>query len=780
MTRFPAAIPAVLLFVATWTTAGEPQQFTADDFEYFERKIRPLLSERCFSCHSAQADIVHGGLRLDVPESVRQGGDSGPVLVAGQPDASLLIRAIRQDGDLQMPPAGKMPAAEIAELTAWVARGAPFPATTADSLVRDAGIDFDTGRQFWSFQPASEQPLPAVARADWPRNRIDVFVLAALEREGLQPAARADRATLIRRATFDLIGLPPTPEQVHAFVIDASPDAFERLVDRLLQSPRYGERWARWWLDMARYTDRTASWLESTGEAHLYRDWVVRAMNDDLPYDAFVHRQLATDLMPETGPEDLPALGFLSLSPTYWKELKLPCEIIKVIVADEWEERVDAVSRTFLGLTVACARCHDHKFDPISSEDYYALAGVFASCRQAGRPLMSDAEYEPVRKAKAEVSTLEKKIAELRKTKPPPQAEIDELSRQIDQWKASTPRYDAPLATALVEESLYVERAGEAAQDGTRLEYRPGPRDLPLFVRGDPNRPGPVVQRRFLTVLSDKPRPFANGSGRFELARSITDDARPLAARVIVNRAWLAHFGQGLVDTPSNFGRQGSRPSHPELLDDLAARFVAGGWSLKNLHRELLLSATWQQTSNVSDQQLQADPDNRWLSRMNRRRLDFECWRDAMLAAGGMHDLSLGGPSRDLEDSGNRRRTLYATIHRRDMSTTMQIHDVPAPTQHSARRLQTVTALQGLFALNGRLLATQAQGLAERLDAERLADDRARVERAYWLLFSRAPTKRERTLGLAFLQDAAGAEKSARWQQYAHALLVSNEFQFVD
>ncbi len=537
---------------------------------------------------------------------------------------------------------------------------------------------------------------------------------------------------------FDLIGLPPTPEEVKKFVQDDSPLAYGRLVERLLMSPQYGERWARMWLEKARYTDMTASWLESTAEAHLYRDWVVKAFNEDLPYDEFVHRQLATDLMPESNPEDLPALGFISLSPTYWKELKLPCEIIKVIVADEWEERVDAVSRTFLGLTVACHRCHDHKFDPISSEDYSALAGVFASCRRAEKPLVPESEYAPVRAAKAEVAKLEAELAQFKKEKPEPKEKLDELTAKIEDIKSKTPLYDARLANALAEESLYVVRAGTTAQEGTKLEYRPGPQDLPLFVRGDPNRPGPIVPRRFLTVLSKngKPEPFTNGSGRLELAKAITTDSASLAARVIVNRIWLEHFGRGLVETPSDFGVQGARPTHPELLDDLAARFIAGGWSIKNLHREILLSATWRQSSAYDETKAKADPDNKWLSRMNRRRLDFEPWRDAMLSASGALDLTLGGPSLELEAETNHRRTLYATIHRHEMSTTLQIHDFPDPAQHSPKRNPTVTALQGLYALNGPLLKSQAKALAERIQKECGDDPAARIEWAYWLFYS--------------------------------------------
>ena len=338
------------------------------------------------------------------------------------------------------------------------------------------------------------------------------------------------------------------------------------------------------------------------------------------------------------------------------------------------------------------------------------------------------------------------------------------------------------MANAVSEESMYVVRAGKTSQNGTKLVYKPQARDLPLFVRGNPNRPGPIVHRRFLTVLSpsDAPKRFRKGSGRLELARSITTEAAPLAARVIVNRIWLAHFGQGLVTTPSNFGQQGNRPSHPKLLDDLAARFIAGGWSIKKLHREILTSATWRQSTSASKEAQQRDPSNQWLSHMNRKRLDFEAWRDAMLFVSRDLDLQGGGPSKLLSDKTNHRRTLYATVHRREMSKTLQIHDFPDPTQHSPKRSSTVTALQGLYALNGPLLADQSKKLAKRLNADSKSNQ-ARVRHAYRLLFSREPSQRELKLGLAFLAGPSGKHSSeAVWQQYAHVLLAANEFLFVD
>ena len=772
-----AVLVVSLIAISTCADAAE-RLGNATMVETFERRIRPLLSEHCYPCHSSSRNKKHGGLQLDTAQGVKRGGDSGAVLMSGKPDESLLISAVRHEGDIQMPPKGKLSDREIRILTDWVTQGAFFP-DSSEPRASDSGVvDYAEGRKFWSFQPVQRQALPKLPEQKWSRQRMDHFVLTAMRRNGLDPSPAATRETLIRRLSFALTGLPPQPEAVRRFAADDSTDAYTRLVDSLLESPQYGEKWGRWWLDMARYTDRTASWLHQSGQPYLYRDWVVRALNDDMPYDEFIHRQLATDLIPETGPDDLPALGFIGLSPTYWKELKLPCEIINVIVADEWEERVDAVSRTFLGLTVACARCHDHKFDPISSEDYYALAGVFASCRQVELPTVPAESYAPVLAAKQKVAELEAELAKRKKETPIPQQRVDEITQTVNQIKTTTPLYNLPLATALSEESMFVVRAGKTPQDGTRLEYRKEPRDLPLFARGNPNRPGPIVQRRFLAVLSAEPKPYRNGSGRLELAQSITTEAAALTARVLVNRIWLAHFGRGLVTTPSNFGRQGSPPSHPELLDDMAARFIANGWSIKKLHREILMSATWQQASAETPNHKQ-DPENQWFSYMIPRRLDLEEWRDAMLDASETLDAALGGASIDIDSVQNRRRTLYATVHRRDMSPTFMIHDFPDPTQHSSQRARTITAIQGLFSLNSPLLADQAKTLAKRRTGRTLAAMRAGIIDIHWRLFSRPPTEREIELGQQFVGDESQSMQ-ATWQQYAHVLLASNEFLFID
>ena len=776
---------------------------SAAAIEHFEKRIRPLLHKHCYSCHSADANVIQGGLRLDSRQHLLAGGDSGPAVIPGKPDESPLIDSIRYaDGGYEMPPDGKLPDEEIALLVDWVASGAAFPDSPAEDLAAQGAIDIEAGKAFWSFQPLRRPELPATIADPRSRGNIDAFVLAQLDQQGLQPSPPADPQTLIRRLHYDLTGLPPTPEEVDRFVADPSPQAYSALVERLLASPHYGERWGRMWLDLARYADTTESWLGSTPNSHLYRDWVVRAFNDDLPYDQFVRRQLATDSLEETGLDDLPALGFLGLSPTYFKELLLPPEIIKVLVADEWEERVDAVGRTFLGLTVACARCHDHKFDPITNEDYYALAGVFASTRMTDRPMIPDDRYAPVAAAKAKVAEWTDQLGKLRKQKPPPKEEIAALESQIAEIKSSTPDYDTPLANVVTDESLHVVLAGDDPQSGTKLEYTPDAQDLPLFIRGNPNRPGEIVPRRFLSVLSSgEPRPLTLGSGRADLADAILTEAAPLAARVIVNRIWLGHFDQGLVATPSNFGTLGAKPTHPELLEDLAARFVDHGWSIKWLHREIVHSATYRQSSDYSESQFAVDPENQWLWRMNRRRLDIEPWRDSMLAAAGKLDLSIGGDSVAADDPANLRRTLYTTVHRRELSKMLQLHDFPDPSLHSPIRQDTTTPLQGLYVLNSPFVTRQAEALADRLWREFPGSDastaESRVRQAHRVLFGREPSAAELRVAAEFLapnsvdfddcddplatSDPTDDETTAAaWRSYTHALLGSNEMLFVD
>ncbi|MFK5922436.1 MAG: DUF1549 and DUF1553 domain-containing protein [Verrucomicrobiota bacterium] len=626
----------------------------------------------------------------------------------------------------------------------------------------------------WSFAPLQQKDeLPVVSDDSWPKTRIDYFVLAKMEAKGLKPTKRADGRILLRRLHFDLTGLPPTPAEVADFCDCAS----EGKIDELLTSPHYGERWGRHWLDLVRYTDTTSSWLKSTGSAWLYRDWVVRSFNQDLSYPDFIKRQLAADQMPEVGPEENAALGFLGLSPTYWKELQLPPEIIKATVADEWEERIDTLGRTFLGLTVACARCHDHKANPISTADYYALAGVFASIKMSDRPMMAEELWLPVKKARGEVAVLVKKQADLKKKKPKPEdlkEQLAELSKRIKVIKTGTPHYNMATIVGVKDSALHV--LPKKKGHGTLLDYQDGKaRDLEIQIRGNPNDTGEVVPRRFLSAFpaqKGEPRQFKNGSGRLELGESLVKDSKPLLARVIVNRIWRQHFGRGLVETPSDFGNTGARPSHPELLDDLAARFVDNGWSFKWLHREILNSATWQQSSFASDSAA-ADPGNIYYSRMSRQRLDVEAWRDAMLSVSAVLNEELGGKPVDLNDAANVRRTLYGKIHRRDLNKMLQVHDFPDPAAHSPARANTITPLQMLFALNGPLLKKQATEFAKRIESDKGVTNSERITRTYDLMFQREPNKTEVELAEVFLETASLAE-------YARVLFAGNEFLYID
>lgn len=771
------AVVVIALTLGVLRVHGQAPMSAADR-EFFERKVRPLLVERCHSCHSAAAKKKRGGLHLDSRASILQGGDSGPALTPGDPEKSLLIRAVRyHDANLHMPPKGKLPEREIAVLVEWVQRGAPF-AEASSAGAAAARVDLEEGRKFWSFQPLRVSAPPPVKNESWPRRRIDSFLLAAMEQRGLSPSPPTSAQVLVRRLYFDLLGLPPTPVEVEAFVKDESPQAFEKLVERLLASPHYGERWARSWLDLARYCDVGEPWGESKGKPYLYRDWVVQALNADMPYDRFVKMQLAADLLPDARPADRAALGFLGLAPQYWKELKLDKDVIRTVVAEEWEERIHTLTSTFLGLTVACARCHDHKFDPITMEDYYGLAGVFASTRLADRPLLADAEAAPVLKARQQVQELEKHLSKLKASKQPDDLKkIEELKNEIDEIKKRTPHFDLPLAAAVAEASLYVLPDGPHR---TKLEYKPGvAQDVAVQIRGNPANQGPVVPRRFLAVFTrESPKPFTKGSGRLELAQALVHEAAPLTARVLVNRVWKLHFGTGLVETPSDFGAQGERPSHPELLDDLAARFVQNGWSLKWLHREIVLSAAYRQAS-VADAKKQAiDPDNRFRWRMNRRRLDVEAWRDAMLAATGTLDKSVGGPPLDLGDPKNTRRTLYGLVKRRELHDLLRLHDFPDPTIHSASRVPTTTPLQQLFTLNSPFLEQQAAALVKRLKHDvKQATPAEMIQHGYRLLFARPASTDEVRLGLEFLGTTPS---DVLWQQYAQVLLGSNEFLFID
>jgi mono/diheme cytochrome c family protein len=767
---------------------------TAEGLEFFETKIRPVLVEHCYSCHSAEAKKLKGGLRLDGPAEIRKGGDSGPILNPGKPADSPLLAAISYAGDVsEMPPQGKLSESVLADFRKWVEIGSPLP--SGGDLAAPApqtAIDIERGRGFWSFQPVRVHPLPAVSDPNWPRQRIDYFVLQKLDEKALRPTPAADRRSWLRRLSVDLIGLPPTYAEIEAFAADTAPDADQRAVDRLLASPHYGERWARHWLDVARYAEDNPT-SESTCKPprfpFRYRDWVIRAWNDDLPYADFVRRQLAADLM-DVEPAEIAALGFLGLSPVYHKEPKLSKEVISVIVADEWDERLDTITRGFLGLTVACARCHDHKFDPITTQDYYALAGVVASTQlvewplvEAGREAASaltDVQLQIVDDTlRLDYAKKMKETAQGKGEDPQPfEKAAAELDAKLKNLK-ETQLFDGPIANAVRDAGLWINGDDPA---WTLLDFEPGrPRDLPVFIRGSATNPGKIVPRRFLEVLSPAGAPpFQQGSGRRELADCLVNQAAPLTAPVIVNRVWGWHFGQPLIRTPSNFGKLGDPPSHPELLDDLAARFIEHGWSLKWLHREIVLSAAWGQAATHRAAAHEVDPDNRWLWRMNRRRLEAEAWRDMVLATTAQLDATAGGPSSDLDKLENRRRTVYGTISRQKSADLLRLFDFPDAKSHGEQRLLTTTPLQHLYLLNSPFLQQHAAALVAQILAQPHAEPTEIVQALFQSVLLRDPTRDEVTRALELVKDERAEITPENWTVLAHGLLASNEFLFVD
>jgi hypothetical protein len=872
----PSALKLALLAVLAAGPVAAAE--AASPGEFFELYVRPVLAANCYSCHTGSRT---GGLRLDTREQALKGGNSGPAIVPGDAERSLLIQAVSQTHPrLKMPPGGKLKDDEIASLKAWINAGAAWPEAAPAIPTKSEYKITAEQRAFWAFQPVRNPPLPQVRKAAWAKAPIDRFVLAALEARGLEPGRAADKRTLIRRATFDLIGLPPTPEDVDAFLRDAKPDAFARVVDRLLASPRYGERWGRYWLDVARYSDDR---LDSERDnpypnAFRYRDWVIQAFNDDMPYDLFAKAQIAGDLVPgNVSTKYLAGLGFYALSPEFQ------------------DDRVDATTRGFLGLTVACAQCHDHKYDPIPSQDYYSLLGIFNNTEQREYPLGPESAVAAYRAQKEKVEKQEKALKDFAAR------QGGELGGILAEKTAQFLMAARKLATAegLDQEALgrwekylnkrdrehpYLKRWDElTAQNASTEDFRKTARDFQdfllavkaekevideknhitlglnpsrddlssasllslerdkyilwrdvfeephgvlyfglkeigpylhgewkehfehmqaqlkdlkaamppeypflqgiadakklkkqrVYLRGNQDSLGEEAPPRFLAILKEgRNKTFTQGSGRLELAEAIADPRNPLTARVIVNRIWQHHFGQGLVRTPSNFGRLGDRPSHPELLDYLAYRLVEKDWSIKAMHRELMLSEAYQLSADYSAKAYTIDPENRLLWRANRRRLDIEALRDTLLFVCGDLDLSSGGPPARLNPD-NKRRTVYGFISRRRLDGMLALFDFPNPNNTSEQRMATNVPLQRLFFMNSELVAQESKSLARRLDGE--GGDRARIRRAYRLLFDRAPSAEETKLGIQFLRESKGS-----WPQYAQVLLSSNELSFVE
>ena len=812
------------------------------DAAFFEAKIRPVLAGKCYGCHSSGLKAPMGGLAVDSKDALLKGGADGPVLAPGKPDESRLLKALSYtDPQLQMPPAGKLPDAVIADFRQWIANGAPDPRTApvkaGPATAPLKGMSVEDGRAWWAFQPVREVAAPRVRNTAGPLSKIDSFILARLQEKKLKPSPSADRRTLVRRAYIDLVGYKPSFEEVESFAADTSPKAWEHLVDRLQAMPQYGERWGRHWMDVARFGEDNPT-SEATNPAYLYawryRDWIIEAVNKDVPYDRFVKLQLAADLMHDVPRDDLRALGYLGAAPVYHKDQRLSADVIGGFLSDDWDERVDAVSRGIMAMTVACARCHDHKFDPIPTRDYYGLVGVFASTARVERPMFEvdpavearylwvqnrliDLKYsanlltseastvvgspERVAKWKAEIESLKQEMTGLQDRYPklvsslekywtfgppglraprPPAAEVKAATTGAGATAAGVALVAKAAALApfrrrvLSSTDPFFNAVYEAAQyvDGTDpqytfITYRPGEaRDFPILLHGNVATPGAVVPRHFLTVLSRGDNTFKQGSGRLELADRMFSDAASLTARVIVNRVWGWHFGRPIVATPSDFGVQGEKPSDPQLLDDLSARFIAHGWSLKWLNREIMLSAAYQQSSKPRPEADKIDPLNALVWRMNPRRLDIESYRDSLLRAAGRLDAKMYGPSEDVEAPANVRRTVYGRVSRGRTSSLLKIYDFPDPMQTSGGRELTTNSLQQFFVMNSVFMHDEASALAKLTDEQ--PDDSAKVRLLYRKALSRDPSPKELDLALSYLSGGT-------IEQYAQVLLSTNE-----
>ena len=879
-----------------WPAIASAQ--TLEEIDFFEKRVRPVLAENCFACHGQQAPQPMSGLRVDTRDALLQGGDRGPAVVPGKPSESRLIQAVRHQG-LVMPPGGKLADHQVADLEHWISLGAPWPAATAAAAeaAPEAGITPELVRSaaaaevHWAFQPFRVAGSYESSKGG-PDPAIDRLVGARLKEVGLSRSERADPRTLLRRLSYGLTGLPPTFEQIQAFAADPGESAYQREVDRLLASPHFGERWARHWLDTARYAEAGAM-NARFAFAYTYRDWVIQALNDDLPYDKFVVRQLAADLLPGEDKRHLAALGFLTLGLNPFRRTDLPEKV---------DDRIDVVTRGLMGLSVSCARCHDHKFDPIPTKDYYSLYGVFlnseepleavpiANTRSADHPLgdvyrarltrrvnvlrtwererleehrvderkaenieryllgawrargltgpqlenlaresnlpsyllnrwvsylnRTGASADPVfilwdRLAESDepdfaeaarmtlngddLSDANQLVADEFKRKPP--ASPEDFSRRyaelLERSDSPEPHADphrealrltlrGPDAPPNVppEEFWLVQNEGDKnTANGLVRQYKAaaadyayrvapphamGLRDVEnpvaahIFRRGNQNDLGEEAPRRFLQVLSRPDRrPFADRSGRLDLARAIAAPDNPLTARVIVNRVWHYLFGKGIVGTTSDFGTRGAAPSHRELLDHLAATFVRDGWSLKRLIRRIVLSDVYQQSSGEQSVALKKDPLNKLLWRMNRRRLDFEAQRDSLLAVSGRLDTAVGGPSfLPAAVPSVPRRTLYSFVERERTLPSLRSFDAADPAQHTPKRHVTTVPQQALFMMNSPFVAEQARAFAAGIAQGTQRSDEDRIQSAYQRIFGREPTPDEVQIGLGFLSEA--------------------------
>lgn len=797
----------------------------ASDVAHFESKIRPVLIESCYECHSVESGKAKGGLRLDDREAVLRGGDSGPALVPGKPEESLLLAAIRHsDPDLEMPPRkDRLSDAILKDFEEWIADGAVDPRESANGKDGRTGDDFESRKQHWSFR-APVAPAPPVAkRTDWSLNEIDSFILTKLEESALEPSPDADPVTLLRRLSFDLTGLPPTPEQAAAF----SMDKLEETVDKLLASDGFGVRWGRHWLDVVRYAESNGKEANLTyPHAWRYRDYIIDAFNRDLPYDRFLTEQLAGDLLAAESDGErarlLIATGFLAMGPKGLTEFN-PVQF----AADVADEQIDAFSRAFLASSYACARCHDHKADPVRMDDYYALAGIFKSTEtrygtwvdsesnNGGKlirlpelpgqlipnPSLTKKEVEKLKAQLAELNAQEKAGREFaekaRKEGVDMQKDFNELLREALRILWTRGPIVGKLET--------VDDNGKALPLCMGAIEAEKKIDSPRYERGEIAHPSGSVPRAVPAIfgLASEGAVPEDTSGRLELANWITDPGHPLTARVFVNRVWTHLFGAGLVETVDDFGRTGAAPSHPELLDHLALRFQEEGWSVKALVREIVLSRTYRQASTWREEAFQKDPDNRLLWRLPKRRLDAEVIRDAMLLVSGELDLSprpgslvaeltsqsagmIGFNKAIPEDlDGSTHRSVYLPVMRDQLPDVLRLFDFAEPSLVTGKRDSTNVPPQSLYLMNSDFIRARAAALAKRI-SEEAGSSGERVNIAFQRCFNRAPNEEEKTLVDAFfnepLPEGVDPEKESekRLVDFCQALLASADFRISD
>ena len=822
--------------------------YADEGIDFFEQKIRPVLVDRCYSCHSANAAAkknLKGGLLLDTRETLRMGGESGPAIIPGKPRESLLIAAIRHES-LEMPPKEKLSAQVIADFEKWVQIGAPDP---RDELVATTtGIDIAAARRSWTYQTPKLPPEPNIANNKWPRGKIDRLLLATLESNHLTPAPPADKRTLIRRAAYDLLGLPPTADEITAFLTDDSPNAFARVVDEMLRSPDFGIRWARHWLDNVRYAqdDPTCAANDNgTFSIGPYRDWVVTSFNQDLPYDQFIRLQVAGDLIPMEDPELINADG-LTATGVWGLAHLIEGNDKEKVIADFVDEQLDVLGRTFLGLTISCSRCHDHKFDPISQEDYYALSGIFYSShiftfkgksartrnRIQQRAVSTKTDHDQLAKDEKQLANIEAQIAPLEK-KYSKALELIQVRRDLEEQLKlqktagdDNSKYDKRITELrdkeselaadqekngwdenpeeLKEHAKLVTLRDEFNEKVSRFPLRmiiqegpvPGSRhkttgDMPIFVRGDHLNPGEIVARAIPGVFATRNDDFEiTGSGRLELANWLTQPDHPLTARVMANRIWQHLFGRGIVATPSNFGRLGQPPTHPELLDYLAVRLVESGWSIKSLIREIMTSQAYQQASITTTDNLSRDPNNEWFGRMNRKRLDAEALMDTLAVHNNVVKRSdPTAPVWKLVLSG---RMLFNEFSRDKPPTTSDLFDGANPDLIVPARIDSTSAPQALFMLNNDIVLRTANTLATNLTVGSQRRQQ-RISMIYQQLFGRPASLVEYRLATELLRTSTETRQqlatsgqsdldviTGPWEDLCVALLCNNEFLYID